>query len=181
MIGLKENEIKIQLALIEDLKKIIEQKKTQIDVLNEEIDLLTKNCDKLNILVSSGSFKTAASLLDAETAALKSKPNFKNLEYTKKIFSKSKELLSVLQFENNTISIRFPNPEIVRITEEKYIEEFVKPTLMKLKMTEEELTTQLTRKKYNNHEIIETISLQNVKSYESFEFITKAVETLTNK
>ena len=177
---MKENEIKIQLALIEDLKKIIEQKKTQIDVLNEEIDLLTKNCDKLNILISSGSFKTAASLLDAETAALKSKPNFNNLEYTKKIFSKSKELLSVLQFENNTISIRFPNPEIVRITEEKYIE-FVKSILISLKIKEKELTTNLTRKKFNNHEFIETISLQNVKSYESFEFITKAVEILTNK
>jgi hypothetical protein len=178
---LKENEIKNLLDLIEDLKKIIEQKKTQIDVLNEEIDLLSKNSDKLNILISSGSFKTAASLLDAETAALKSKPNFNNLEYTKKIFSKSKELLSVLQFQNNTISIRFPSPDIVRITEEKYIEEFVKPTLMELKKTEKELTTHLTRKKYNNHEIIETISLKNVTSYESFEYITKAVEILTNK
>jgi len=177
---MKENEIKIQLALIEDLKKIIEQKKNQIDVLNEEIDLLTKNCDKLNILISSGSFKTAASLLDAETAALKSKPNFNNLEYTKKIFSKSKELLSVLQFENNTISIRFPRPDIVKITEEKYIE-FVKSTLISLKNKEENLTIHLTRKKYNNYEFIETISLQNVKSYESFEYITKAVEILTNK
>ena len=178
---MKEKEIKNLLDLIEDLKKIIEQKKAQIDVLNEEIDLLSKNSDKLNILISSGSFKTAASLLDAETAAFKSKSNFKNLEYTKKIFSKSKELLSVLQFENNTISIRFPNPEIVRITEEKYIEGFVKPTLMELKKTEVELTTQLTRKKYNNHEFIETISLENVKSYETFEHITKAVEILTNK
>ena len=52
---------------------------------------------------------------------------------------------------------------------------------MELKKKEEKLATQLTRKKYENHEIIEIISLQNVKSYESFEFITKAVEKLTNK
>ena len=178
---MQENEIKKLLDLIEDLKKIIEQKKDQIDVLNEEIDLLSKNSDNLNILISTGSFKTAASLIDAETAAFKSKPNFNNLEYSKKIFSKSKELLSVLQFQNNTISIRFPSPEIVRITEEKYIEEFVKPTLINLKKTEVELTTQLTRKKYYNHEFIETISLENVQNYESFEYITKAVEILTNK
>lgn len=178
---MQEKEIKNLLALIEDLKKIIEQKRDQIDVLNEEIDLLSKNSDKLNILISSGSFKTAALLMDAETAAFKSKSNFKNLEYSKKIFSKSKELLSVLRFEKNTIQIRFPHPEIIRITEEKYIEEFVKKTLLPLKKTEVELTTQLTRKKYNNHEFIETISLENVKSYESFEYITKAVEILTNK
>ena len=181
MIGLQENEIKKLLDLIEDLKKIIEQKKAQINVLNEEIDLLSKNSDKLNLLISTGSFKTAASLFDAETAALKPKSSFNNLDYTKKIFSKSEELLSVIKFENDTISIRFPSPEIVKITEEKYIEEFVKPTLMKLKKTEEGLTTHLTRKKYEDHEIIEIISLQNVKSYESFEFITKAVEKLTNK
>ena len=178
---MKENEIKIQLALIEDLKKIIGQKKTQIDVLNEEIALLTKNCDNINILISSGSFKTAASLIDAETAAFKSKSDFNNLEYTKKIFSKSKELLSVLKFENDAISIRFPNPEIVKLTEEKYIEEFVKPTLIQLKKKEEKLTPHLTRKKINNYEYIEKISLQNIKSYESFEFITKAVEILTKK
>ena len=178
---MKENEIKKLLDLIEDLKKIIEQKRSQINVLNEEIDLLSKNSDKLNMLISTGSFKTAASLIDAETAAFKSKSSFNNLDYTKKIFSKSKELISVIKFENDTISIRFPSPEIVKITEEKYIEEFVKPTLMLLKKTEEGLTTQLTRKKYNNHEFIETISLQNVKSYESFEYITKAVEKLTNK
>ena len=176
-----ENEIKKLLALIEDLNKIIEQKKDQINVLNEEIDLLSKNRDKLNILISTGSFKTAASLIDAETAAFKSKSSFNNLDYTKKIFSESKELLSVLKFENDTISIRFPSPEIVKITEEIYINEFVKPVLIPLKKTEEELTTHLTRKKYDNHEIIEIISLQNVKSYESFEFITKAVEKLTNK
>jgi len=178
---LQENEIKNLLDLIEDLKKIIEQKKTQIDVLNEEIDLLSKNSDKLNILVSSGSLKTAASLIDAETAALNSKPNFNNLEYSKKIFSKSEVLLSVLRFENNTISIRFPHPEIVKITEEKYINEFVKPTLIPLKKKEEKLTPLLTRKEINNYEYIETISLQNVKFYESFELITKAVEILTNK
>ncbi|QEE15781.1 hypothetical protein DSAG12_01608 [Promethearchaeum syntrophicum] len=178
---MKENEIKKLLDLIEDLKKIIEQKKDQINVLNEEIVLLTKNSDKLNLLISTGSFKTAASLLDAETAAFKSKSSFNNVDYTKKIFSKSEELLSVIKFENDTISIRFPSPEIVKITEEKYINEFVKPVLLELKKKEEKLGTHLTRKKYENHEIIEIISLQNVKSYESFEFITKAVEKLTNK
>ena len=90
-------------------------------------------------------------------------------------------MLSVIKFENDTISIRFPSPENVKITEEKYINEFVKPVLMELKKKEEKLSTQLTRKKYEDHEIIEIISLQNVKSYESFEFITKAVEKLTNK
>ena len=178
---MQENEIKKLLDLIEDLKKIIEQKKAQIDVLNDEIDLLSKNSDKLNILISSGSFKTADSLIDAETAAFKSNSNFNNLEYTKKIFSKSEVLLAVLRFENNTISIRFPHPEIVKITEEKYINKFVKNTLIPLKKTEEELTTLLTRKEINNYEYIETISLQNLKFYESFELITKAVEILTNK
>lgn len=178
---MQEKQIKIQLALIEDLKKLIEQKKVQINVLNEEIELLSKNCDNINILISSGSFKTADSLIDAETAAFKSNSNLDNLEYTKKIFSKSDVLLSVLRLENNTISIRFPHPEIVKITEEKYINEFVKPTLIPLKKKEEKLTTHLTRKEINNYEFIETIRLQNVKFYESFELITKAIEILTNK
>ncbi|MHA1721181.1 MAG: hypothetical protein ACTSWX_01445 [Promethearchaeota archaeon] len=176
---MQENEIKQLLDLKENLEKLIDQKNNQIKILNDEIDNISKINSIINNIISSSSFKTADTLVDAETAAFKSDSDFKNLEYTKKIFSETKTLLAVLQFENDTIFIRFPAPELVNLSEEKYIENFVKPILMPLKKKEVNLMIQLTRKKIDDHEVIETISLQNIKSYDSFISITQAVKNLT--
>jgi hypothetical protein len=174
-------EIKKLLEIKSNISELKKQKSDQILILQEEIDNLSKVNQEITLLISSSSFTTAANIfpsdMDAETAA-KQKPQYsENVKYTKKIFSENQEFLLVdSQFIKNKIYIRFPHPELTKISQERYIDEFVKPTLVQLKKIENALTPLVSKSFYDDKEYIDTITLENVENFESFEFIAEEME-----
>ncbi|UYP47752.1 hypothetical protein NEF87_004037 [Candidatus Lokiarchaeum ossiferum] len=175
---MQEKEIKVLFNLKESLKKMVQTKTEQIQLIENEIGSLTKQCDMIDYLISDGSFISAANLIDAETAASDHQSQFQNLEYTQKIFSPSKELLTVLQFQNNSVFIRFPNPGISKINQEIYINEFVKPHLVSLKKIEHDLTPNITKNIYDSEEYLDSITLSNISNFESFEYIVESINEI---
>lgn len=175
---MQEKEIKVLFNLKESLKKMVQTKIDQIQLIEGEIRSLTKQCELIDYMISDGSFISAANLIDAETAANDHQSQFQNLEYTQKIFSPSQELLTVLQFQNNSVFIRFPNPEISKINQEIYINKFVKPRLVSLKKIEHKLTPTITKNIYNSEEYIDSITLSNISNFESFEYIVESIKRI---
>lgn len=179
---MNENEIKILLDLKQLLEVSMEQKAEQIKALQKEIDTCNDSLQKINSIISKNSFITAESLLDAETFLKNNaeKP-IENLNFSRKIFSNSKKLLATLQYENNQIIVRFIEPLDLKFTQEKYIERFVQPVLVKLKAIEPKLKPSLNKVSAAGEEYIELITLENVEKFESFELIAESVEAILKK
>jgi hypothetical protein len=157
----------------------MEQKAGLIQALQKEIDACRDSLQKINSIISKNSFISAESLLDAETFLKKNaeKP-MENLNFTRKIFSDTKKLLATLQYENKQINVRFIDPIELKFTQEKYIEGFVQPVLVKLKSVELKLKPSLNKVKVGGEEFIELISLENVEKLESFELIVDSIEKI---
>ena len=184
---MQENEVNILLQLKRKLDNLIQSKQIQIDQFNEEIALLSQEIEAISSLISTNSFTTAADALksshfDTETLATKTGFSTDNLKYTQKIFSGPEEqpqsLLADLKFHKDVIFIRFPNPRLSKITQERYIHNFVKPTLVTLKQIEKGLTTEIGKKPYDGEEYLESIQLGNVQQYESFEYVLEGIKKL---
>jgi hypothetical protein len=175
---MQESEIKLLFQLREDLQALISKKRQIIADLELEITEIKSNCDLINSMISNASFTTAANLYDAESAATSKDENYQNLNYTEKIFSENQDLLAVIQFEDQKITIRFPNPQKASITQERYIEDFVKPCLVILKKIETQLNPQITKESIESIDYISTIILNNVSKFESFEFVVEKIKNL---
>ena len=179
---MNENEIKILLDLKQQLEISMEQKGELIQALQKELDVYRESLQKINSIISKNSFISAESLLDAESFIKKNaeKP-IENLNFTRKIFSDTKKLLATLQYENKQINVRFNDPIELKFTQEKYIEGFVQPVLVKLKLIESKLKPTLNKVSAGGEEYIELISLENVEKLESFELIVESVEKILKK
>jgi len=164
---LKESEIKILLEIKTEIEGLVLKKKNEFDQLQTDIDRLTLHIEKLNLLISKGSFTTAAMLIDAETAS--KKPVSSNqMNLMKKIFSPSQKLLSTMQFADGNIIIRFPSPNIFKITQEIYITQIVKPILVPLKNSEPKMQSEVIKNKEGVETLINSITLKNIQHFDSF-------------
>jgi hypothetical protein len=184
---MQEKEVKILFQLKKKMDMLIKSKKDQIDQFQDEITLLTQEIETISSLISTNSFSTAAealvtSKMDAETLATQPGFSTNNVQYTRKIFSGPEEapqsLLVVLKFHKDAIFIRFPNPTLSKITQERYIHDFVKPTLVTLKQIEKELTTKIEKNLYDAEEYLESILLGKIQQYESFEYVLESIKKL---
>lgn len=184
---MQEKEVNILFQLKRKLDALIKSKQEQIDQFQEEITLLSQEIEAISSLISTNSFTTAADALatanlDAETLATKPGFSTENLHYTRKIFSGLEEhpqsLLAVLKFHKDAIFIRFPNPTLSKITQERYIHDFIKPALVILKQIEKDLTTEIEKKQFDTEEYIESITLGQVRQYESFEYVLEGIKKL---
>ena len=172
-------EIKLLLGVREDLTKLISKKRVHIEQLEEEIDGLNEKIGILSSMITIGSFTTAENLMDAETFLRENEDvEIKNLNYTRKIFTKANKLISSLQFQDNSIFIRILEPASVNFTYGAYVEQFVKPILVKLKQLENKLTPEVTKVPIGEEEYISTITLQNVKNIESFELVVEGIDKM---
>ncbi len=178
---MQEQEIKNLLKIKQELVDIEGQKIEQIKALEAEINSIHSMLDEISQLISTRSFTTAENMLpqsmDLEDAARKNPQYSDNLQYTQKIFSEDRNhLLVVLKFQENHIEIRFSNPGLTKITQARYIESFVKPSLVSLKKVEKNLTSSLSKSFYGENKYIDRINLENVDNFESFEFIVEKME-----
>ncbi|MCF2141715.1 MAG: hypothetical protein K9W44_16810 [Candidatus Lokiarchaeota archaeon] len=178
---MKEAEIKILLEIKENLIHIIQTKTADLEKIKQEIDNINSQVEKINQLISSGSFITAANLIDAEAAAKKKISITSNTEMVKKIFSSDKSLLADLKYSNYTVKIRFPDPKKVNFSQELYITKFVKPILVPLKKKEPSLQSQISKLEIDNELFISSIILQNVNQFDSFSSIYESLIDLLRK
>ena len=167
---MREKEMRFLLGLKERLQHLIVQKRAQITQIETEIDQLQSDIDQISTDIAACSFTTADSLLDADQAANQGIIP-QTVAFTKKIYSRSKDLLVSMQFDNSTVLISFPTPKLSRITQEKYIDQIVKPALVKLKKTETKLQPSIKKISCEGTEVIDSITLHNIENFESFEFL----------
>ncbi|WP_457556869.1 hypothetical protein [Candidatus Harpocratesius sp.] len=175
---MKEAEIKILLEIKEHLIHFIQTKTADLEKIKQEIDDINSQVEKINQIISSGSFITAENLIDAEAAAKKKLSTTSTTEIAKKIFSYDKSLLADLKFSNDIVKIRFPNPKKINFTQELYITKFVKPILVPLKKNEPNLQSQITKIEIDNELFISSIILQNVNQFDSFSSIYESLADL---
>ena len=178
----QEDHVKLLLELKETLETLIKSKSEQIESLKKEIEILQAQIVRIGSQISTQSFRSAASLLDPEVLS-KSK---KQLEpetspITKKIFSAANEILANFQFEKHTVFVRFPKPKLANITHERYLEGFVKKTLMNIINKEPKLAHKFTKTSECGVDLVDTITLQNITQYDSFEEIFEGVQQLLTK
>ncbi len=164
---MKEPEIKILLEIKSEIEGLVQRKKDEFDQLQNDIDRLTLQIEKINHLISKGSFTTAAMMIDAEAAA-KKPVSSDQMHLMKKIFNTSQKLLATLQFANGSITIRFPNPDIKKITQEIYITQIVKPILVPLKNSEPQMQSDVIKHNEGGETFINSITLTNIQHFESF-------------
>jgi len=176
---MQESDTKTLVELQEILSASLSRKQAQLIELEQEIRELQNSISKLNKIISSSSFTTADSLLNIDSIPNQPtpKPESKS-ELTRKIFSKSNEILAIIKYENNSIFIRINSPEKIRITQEKYINIFVKTILVKLKQSEFQLKPNLIKIKVENEEFVDTIELQNVQKMDSLDLVETGIRTL---
>lgn len=181
-----EIEIKKLLEIKERISTFRKNKELEIEKLKQEIDILFQMHSDITKLISKSSFTTAAEImisdLDVEAIAKEKTPTSENVRYSQQIKSTdNKYILANLRFENNTVYIRFPNPSLTQITQESYINQFVKPTLVILKQIETSLTPSVIKGQYGDKEYLDQIVLKNVSKFESFEFLVEKVEDFLGK
>ncbi|MHA1775570.1 MAG: hypothetical protein ACTSWC_02280 [Promethearchaeota archaeon] len=165
---MKEADIKILLQLKEELIKLIKKKEEYIEDFQKEIDIFKELVEKITNLISKESFISAANLIDAETAA-KKEVTSDRFQFNKKIFvPNTDDLIADLNFSKNTIKIRFSHPEQININQERFITEIIKPILVPLKKTEQNLQSHVVKLETPLDTLISSIILQNVQNYESF-------------
>ena len=164
---MQETEIKILLEIKAEIEGLVQTRTASIDQLQAEIDRLTLQIEKINHLISKGSFTTAAQLIDAETAA-KKPVSSDQLQLVKKIFSRTEKLLATMQFAKGSITIRFLNPELSNITQEIYITQIVKPFLVPLKDSEPLMQSDVVKRTEGEETLINSITLKNIQYFESF-------------
>ena len=106
-------------------------------------------------------------MIDAETAA-KKPVSSDQMHLMKKIFSPNQKLLATMQFSNGSITIRFPNPDINKVTQEIYITQIVKPILVPLKESEPQMQSDVIKQNEGGETFISSITLKNIQHFESF-------------
>lgn len=176
---MQESETKTLVELQETLTALLSKKQSQIAELEHEIREIQESMSKLSKIISSSSFTTADMLLNPDSFSKQppSKPETKS-DLTRKILSKTNEILASIKYENSTVFIRINSPENLRITQENYINRFVKSILVKLKQSEAQLKPNLVKIKIENEEFVDTIELLNVQKMESLDLIESGIRSL---
>ena len=177
--------VQFLLELKHTLEDLIVTRNEQMDQIKKEVDFLNQQLIKLTQQITSQSFTSADSLLDhihkKNPDTTTTKPDTEDIASSsviKKIFSSTNEILAHFQYENEAIFIRFPQPELTGFTPEKYINSFVRETLVKLRQSEPGLTPKLTKKQIDGQEYVETITITKITQFESFEIIFEAIKIL---
>ena len=178
-----ENEIKKLLGLRKSLSELVKSKQDQMEKLSEEIDMLSEKMNEISQMVSVRSFQSASSLLDDTDSFLEKREDvtFENCSNVRKIFSHDDKTIATIRFENNVVEIMFPFPGLTRITQEMYIEQFVKPVLLNIKKIETELKANMTQESKGNLEFVRSISLENIKNFESFDLIFEKIQEIVGQ
>jgi len=176
---MQESETKTLVELQETLALLLNKKQSQLADLEHEIREIQEAISKLTKIISNTSFTTADMLLNTETFEKLQSPKFETKsDLTRKILSKTNEILASIKYEKNTIFIRINSPEILRITPENYINSFVKSILVKLKQSEAQLKPNLVKIKIEDEEFVDTIELQNVQKIESLDLVEIGIRSL---
>jgi hypothetical protein len=177
--------VQVLLELKHTLEDLIATRIDQMDQIKKEIENLNQQLVKISQQITSNSFTSADSLLEnlqKKQVELKQptpiENNFNSSSLSKRLFSNSNELWANFQYENETVFIRFLDPKSCGITPEKYINSFVRENLIHLKQSEPNLIPKITKKQEDGEEFVETITISNIKLYESFESIFNAIKKL---
>lgn len=191
-----ENEIEKLSQMLSKIQNIYYKKKEQVEELQLEISELREVLSFLNSLISGKSFHSAdeiysKKLLKKTNASLEEqyfveevpKEKVKGTNIKRKIFSKSKgkdeELLCILNFYDfNKIEIKIINPEkrSIKETSENFIRTFIKGALIKIKETNPNMS--LNYDYFKNSELIEQITISQLKSIEEYDLITSKMREL---
>ncbi len=184
--------------LIQIHSKIQDQyynKKEQLEKLKMEISEMSEIINVLNSMISNKSFQTADKIYsqnqdEVTVKGLEEKffkegistEQIKDAEIKRKIFSKDnqeKTLICVLNFTDfNYVDIKFIKPNISEIKEssENFVNIFLRGALIPIKERNSNLDVKYNY--YKNTDIIESISITDLKSIEDYDLITNKIQEL---
>ncbi len=194
-----KNEIEKLSITLSMIQNIYYKKKEQLEQLKSEIDELRQVLNSLNSILSDKSFHSADEIYSKkllEKAGISSEDQYfveelpkEKVEGTnikRKIFSKRNgkedELLCVLNFYDfNKIEIKIINPEKMDIkeTSEDFIKTLLKGALIKIKETNPNMNLKYAY--FKNTDIIEHITITNLKSINEYDVITSKMRELLAK
>jgi len=191
-----ENEIEKLSRMLSKIQNIYYKKKEQLEELQSEISELREILNFLNSLISGKSFHSADEIY-SKTLLKKTDPSLEEQYFVeevpkekvegtnikRKIFAKSKgkdeELLCILNFYDfNKIEIKIINPEkrSIKETSEDFIRTFIKGALIKIKETNPKMS--LNYDYFKNSDLIEQITISQLKSIEEYDLITSKMREL---
>ncbi|UCC18900.1 MAG: hypothetical protein JSV62_12435 [Promethearchaeota archaeon] len=191
-----ENEIENLSRMLSTIQNLYYKKKEQLEELKKEISELREVLNLLNSHISGKSFHSAEEIYSKSLVKKSdktteeeyfiqevSKEKFKGTNIKRKIFSKSKneeeELLCVLNFHDfNKVEIKLIDPKKRDIKESSliFINSFLKGALIKIKETNPEMS--LNYDYLKNTDVIEQITIFNLKSIEEYDLITSKMREL---
>ena len=179
---MQEQRIKSLLDLEKTLKFLLDSKRDHLSEIEAEIMKLESSLDIVHLLISSNSFQSANELIDTESF-LKKHDNISlnNVETVRKIYSPEETLLITCIYRDNSINIRINSPEKLGFTQEVYIQQFVKSTLVSLKSIEPKIQPQIFKTQINQVEYVESIEILNISHFESFETILEQMQKIASK
>jgi hypothetical protein len=185
-----EKELEKLSQILSSIQNIYYKKKEQLEDLKSEIDELREVLNFLNSLLSGKSFHSADEIYSKSVnkeleepieeqyfVEEVSKEKVKGTNIKRKIFAKGinkeEELLAILNFYDfNRVEIKIIEPEkrAIRESSEDFVRIFIKGALVKIK----EKNPNINRKYnyYKNTELIENISVTNLKSIKDYDIIT---------
>ncbi|MFW9784396.1 MAG: hypothetical protein ACFFFB_19105 [Candidatus Heimdallarchaeota archaeon] len=198
-LGDKESEIEKLSQMLSKIQNLYYKKKEQLEELQLEITELREVLNYINSLVSHKSFQSADKIY-SETLQKDEKKSVdehyfveevprergQGTNIRRKIFSKEidtdSKLLCVLNFlDFNEVKIKLIDPKdrAIRETSEDFIQIFLKGALLKIKDTNPDLDLSYTHIK--NSDLIELITLSNLKSIQEYDLITSKMRELLAK
>ncbi len=191
-----ENEIEKLSQMLSKIQNIYYKKKEQLEELHSEIGELREVLNFLNSLISGKSFHSAdeiysKTLLKKTDTSIEEqyfveeipKERVEGTNIKRKIFAKSKgrdeELLCILNFYDfNRIEIKIIDPEkrSIKETSEDFIRIFIKGALIKIKDNNPKMS--LNYEHFKNSDLIERISISQLKSIDEYDLITSKMREL---
>jgi len=191
-----ENEIENLSRMLSTIQNLYYKKKEQLEELKKEISELREVLNLLNSLISGKSFHSAEEIYSKSFVKKSGKPieeeyfiqevskeKFIGTNIKRKIFSKSKdeeeELLCILNFHDfNKVDIKLIDPKKRDIKESSliFINSFLKGALIKIKENNPEMS--LNYNYLKNTDVIEQITISNLKSIEDYDLITSKMREL---
>lgn len=185
------SEIEKLVQVVSDLQNLYYKKVEQLEDLKIEISELTKLLNILKSMISTKSFHGAdelySEMIKKSTILPDDKFFTKNVPKMKvdggvikrKIFSKNKELLSVLQFINMVeIVVKFIDPNTISLqeTSDDFIHVFLKGALVQIKESNPNLDVRYIY--YKNSNLIQSIIINGANTIEEFDLITQKIQEL---
>ncbi|MFW9901317.1 MAG: hypothetical protein ACFFDY_08515 [Candidatus Thorarchaeota archaeon] len=194
-----EKELEKLSNILSKIQDIYYKKKEQLEELKTEILELREVINYLNSLLTGKSFQSADEIYskslikavdipDEEQYFVEevSKEKVKGTNIKRKIFSKSinndEELLAILNFYDfNRVEIKIIEPEkrSIRESSEDFVRIFIKGALVEIKEKNPNISREYGY--YKNSELIETISVSNLKSIKDYDIITSKMRELLAK